>query len=131
MPRRRVSSIRPTTVSRTTKTPTHQRGPVLEGLPCSVIGVGSGWLLAFVFVVLVYRGKLVPDRQVTHELDATAKALERAEHDRDEWRAESRIKDAQVAERPQLAHMGEVGRQVKRVLSALQPLPHAPEVDDQ
>ena len=42
-------------------------------------------------------------------------------HDRDEWRTESRIKDAQIAEQnKQLGHMAEVGRTVEQLARGLQ-----------
>lgn len=66
-------------------------------------GIGSGWALAAYFMRLVYVGRLVPA------------------HDRDEWRAESRIKDTQIAEKDkQLSHMGEVGKTVESTMRALQ-----------
>ena len=92
----------------------------MPDLPAGLLdGIGIAGLLVLAFVLLS-RGVLVTRREV-----------ERLEHDRDEWRAESRIKDQQIAEKDaQLRHMGEVGRQVKRVMAALQQLPHAPEVDE-
>jgi hypothetical protein len=67
------------------------------------LGVGSGWALAAYFMRLVYVGKLVPA------------------HDRDEWRAESRIKDTQIAEKDkQLDHLKEVGHAVNAVMRAVQ-----------
>ncbi|WKN47159.1 hypothetical protein [Nocardioides sp. Arc9.136] len=73
------------------------------------VGVGSGWALVVLFVTAIMRGQLVPRR--THE-DAI--------HDRDEWRAESRLKDAQIVEKDkQLSHMGEVGRNVLAIMQAV------------
>lgn len=69
----------------------------------------AGWLLVAVFVVGLLRGRLVP-RSV----------LDDAIHDRDEWRAESRVKDQQLAEQAsQLGHLAEVGETQKAVLGAL------------
>ena len=63
----------------------------------------GGWSLAAYFFRLVYTGRLVPA------------------HDRDEWRAESRIKDAQIGEKDkQLEHMGEIGHTVESFLGAFQ-----------
>ena len=85
---------------------------LLNGLGVVGVVLLVGWF--------VWTGRLVPRREV-----------ERVEHDRDEWRTESRIKDAQIAEKDaQLLHMGEVGRQMRRVLTAVQQLPHAPKVDE-
>lgn len=41
-------------------------------------------------------------------------------HDRDEWRAESRLRDQEIAEKnEQLRHMAEVGGLMKQVLAAV------------
>lgn len=65
--------------------------------------------IAGLCVLLILTGRLVPRR--THD-DAL--------HDRDEWRAESRLKDAQIVEKDkQLTHMGEVGRNVLAIMQAL------------
>lgn len=78
------------------------------GLP--QIGLGSGWAAFIVVMFLIARGQLIPRR--THE-DTI--------HDRDEWRAESRIKDAQLAEKDgQLRELSEVGRAVNAVMRAIQ-----------
>lgn len=73
------------------------------------VGVGSGWAVVAVGVVYILRGKLVPRA-----------TLDDAIHDRDEWRTESRLKDAQIAEKDeQLRHMGEVGRNVLAIMRGL------------
>lgn len=86
----------------------------MEAVPVALLnGIGVvgtvllvGWFL--------WTGRLVTRREV-----------ERVEHDRDEWRAESRIKDSQVAEKDeQLRHVVEVGLTMKAVLEALQRLAH-------
>lgn len=79
-----------------------------------VIGPGTGWaaflLLAFLVLRAIVKGDLIP--RSTHDEKI---------HEANEWRAESRIKDAQIAEKDrQLAHMGEVGRLMKAVLAAIQ-----------
>jgi hypothetical protein len=73
----------------------------------------GGWLLfaltAITLLRMVMKGRLVP-RQT----------LEDALHDRDEWRAESRIKDSQLATKDQhLAHLAEVGETQKMILRSL------------
>jgi hypothetical protein len=74
------------------------------------VGLGSGWALVALTVVALMRGKLVP-----------RSSLDDAFHDRDEWRAESRIKDAQLAEKDvQLGHLAEVGRTTEALLAAYQ-----------
>lgn len=66
----------------------------------SVVGLCVGIVLA------IARGWLV-----------TARELSNVVHDRDEWRAESRIKDQQIAEKDeQLRHLREVGELTKTVL---------------
>lgn len=62
------------------------------------------------FVLAIMRGALVP--RSTHD-DVI--------HDRNEWRAESRIKDAQLTEKDvQLRHLGEVGRTIEQLLGSAQ-----------
>lgn len=56
----------------------------LIGIPLEVLGPAA---LCGVFVLLVFTGQLIPRK--THD---------EAVHDRNEWRAESRIKDQQIAE---------------------------------
>ena len=75
---------------------------LLNGLGVVGVVLLMGWL--------VFTGRLVPRR--THE-DVI--------HDRDEWRSESRIKDAQIAEKDmQLRHMAEVGKTVEQAFRGLQ-----------
>lgn len=83
---------------------------MIEGLPWQALTAASGgWALLGIAVFGLIRGNLVPRR--THE-DVI--------HDRDQWRAESRIKDAQIAEKDQqLRHLAEVGETQKAVLSAV------------
>ncbi|WP_243061125.1 hypothetical protein [Nocardioides sp. SR21] len=82
---------------------------VIDGIGLPQVGLGSGWAVMVLMMVFIMRGTLVPRR-----------TLEDALHDRDEWRAESRIKDAQLAEKDeQLRHMGEVGRTVDQIMRAL------------
>ena len=73
--------------------------------PSSVGVVG----LCVLFVLAIAKGWLYT---ATQYRDAT--------HDRDEWRAESRLKDAQIAEKDeQLRHMAEVGRNVLAIMRAV------------
>lgn len=74
---------------------------LLNGIGVVAVVLLVGWL--------VWSGRLVPRRTYEDVL-----------HDRDEWRAESRIKDAQLAEKDtQLGHMGEVGRIVEAAMSSI------------
>lgn len=83
---------------------------MIEGVPVEALN-GAGVVgIALLVAIAIARGWLV-----------TAREVERIEHDRDEWRAESRLKDAQLAEKDkQLEHMGEVGRLQKAILGAVQ-----------
>lgn len=56
----------------------------LVGIPVSVLAPSA---LCGLFVLLVFTGQLIPKR--THD---------EVVHDRNEWRAESRVKDQQVVE---------------------------------
>ena len=72
----------------------------------------GGWLLVGMFVIAMWRGKVVP-----------RSSLDDAIHDRDEWRAESRIKDTQLATKDeQLGHMREVGETQKALLTSIERL---------
>ena len=69
---------------------------MIEGVPVSVLnGVGVVGLVV-IFGWLLATGRLVTSREVERIETSAREALEKAEHDRDEWRAESRIKDAQI-----------------------------------
>lgn len=75
----------------------------------SVSVAALGWTLVAGFVTAMWKGKVIPRT-----------SLDDALHDRDEWRAESRIKDQQIAEKDQqLQHLAEVGETQKSVLSSL------------
>lgn len=80
-----------------------------EALPPGLFeGVGVVGIVLLVFWLL-WSGRLVTKR----ELDNIA-------HDRDEWRAESRIKDQQLQIKDdQLDHLAEVGRTVDSILRAI------------
>jgi hypothetical protein len=73
-----------------------------------VAALGAPGLLAL-GVWLILTGRLVPRR-----------TYEDAIHDRDEWRAESRIRDQELSEKNvQLAHLAEVGKTQVAILYAL------------
>ena len=91
------------------------------GIPWGSFSVaGGGWLMFALVSVLVIRamvrGSLVP-----------RSTLDDAIHDRNEWQAESRIKDTQIALKDeqlatkdrQLNHLAEVGETQKSLLHAL------------
>ena len=81
------------------------------GIPAAIALVcAGGWGLAAYFARLVYTGRLVP-----------RSTMEDVEHDRSEWRAESRIKDTQIAVKDeQLRHLAEVGRTVEAIMRAVE-----------
>lgn len=73
-----------------------------NGVGVVTVVVILGWMLA--------KGHLYTKRQYDDAI-----------HDRDEWRAESRLKDAQIVEKDtQLRHLAEVGRVVHNIMAALQ-----------
>jgi uncharacterized protein HemX len=84
---------------------------VIEGLPIEALGNGIGAIgLVVLFALALGTGRLFIKRQ-----------YDEAIHDRDEWRAESRVKDAQIAEKDtQLRHMAEVGKNFDAIMRALQ-----------
>jgi len=74
--------------------------------PSSIGVVG----LCVIFVVALARGWIVTRREAND-----------IRHDRDEWRAESRLKDAQIVEQnKQLDHLEAVGHAVDAVMRAIQ-----------
>lgn len=87
----------------------------MDSIPWDHIGVGSGWALVALFVVLVYRGILIPRR-----------TYEDVMHDRDEWRAAHRISEtARQVGQDQVAELLEHARTTDAFIRAL---PH-PERD--
>lgn len=81
----------------------------MESIPPAILEIGGVAGLLVVLFWLIATGRLVTRRE-----------LEKAEHDRDEWRTESRIKDQQIQVKDdQLDHLAEVGRTVDAVLRAL------------
>lgn len=95
--------------------------PIVEGVPPSMLGIGAGWLLVGIFVLAILRGKLVPKATVDRIETQHQQQLERVEHDRDEWRTEGRLKDAQIAEQnKQLGMLAEVGETVKQLAQGIQ-----------
>lgn len=110
-------------------------------LNAPTVGLSTGWVLVILGLTMLLRGNLHTSkaweareadhrREIQAAEDAHARELERVDHDRQEWRTESRIKDAQMVEKDtqlaekdvQLRHLGEVGRTVEALLSALKDL---------
>jgi hypothetical protein len=113
---------------------------VVDGVGLPAIGWSTGWA-AFIFVgILFARGKILTEKDhlermailtTAHEaaIGAKDREIDRNDHDRQEWRTESRIKDAQMAEKDaqlaeqakQLAAVAEIGRTLDSVLTAIRP----------
>ena len=82
---------------------------MLEQIAWNQVGIGSGWALVALFVVLIYRGNLVPKRFYDDIV-----------HDRNEALTSGRIKDQQIHEKDeQLSSLAEVGKTVQAVLIAV------------
>lgn len=60
---------------------------MILGVPTENIGIGSGWLLVVVFVVLLMSGRIIPRRTYDDVV-----------RDRDEWRAAHQISESARAE---------------------------------
>jgi hypothetical protein len=98
------------------------------------VGVGTGWVLAVLGTIWLFRaflrGDLVSRRQHDRELSQKDEEIERQVHEKNEWRTESRIKDQQIhvkdeqlRERDkQIQVLASVGRSVEAVMSAVQQL---------
>lgn len=88
----------------------------MDGIPIS-LDVLAPSALCGLFVLLVFTGRLVP-----------RKTYDDKAHEAEEWRAEGRIKDQQIAVKDeqiaekdaQLRHLGEVGRTVEAIMRAIQ-----------
>jgi len=88
-------------------------GGVVEnvlGIPLGTLGAGAGWPLVALFVILMYRGNLVP-----------RKTLEDERHEKNEWRTESRIKDQQIAELSEMKRLlVEYGTTTRDIMRSIQ-----------
>ena len=108
--------------------------PTIGGLGWPTVGAGTGWVIAVLGVIWIFRGfmrgDLVSRRQHERELTSKDEEIERLVHEKNEWRAEGRIKDQQlqvqgeeIAEKNrQLSHLGEVGRTTIATLDAVRAL---------
>lgn len=87
----------------------------MDALPPGLAeGIGVVGVVLLVFW-LIWSGRLVTKRELDH-----------VEHDRNEWRTESRIKDQQIREKDdQITALAEVGKTVEAVLRALKSGPPA------
>lgn len=82
---------------------------MIDGIPIDIERLGVVGLCVLI-VVAIARGWLVTSRELANVV-----------HDRDEWRAESRLKDQQLAVKDeQLGHLAEVGRTVEQLARGLQ-----------
>jgi len=81
--------------------------------------------LCILFVIALATGRLYTKSQVDRAQKSADDAVERAEHDRDEWRTESRIKDQQLMEKDdQLRHLAEVGELQKSLVTEVRAIAH-------
>lgn len=115
---------------------------IIDGVGLPEVGLSTGWVLMFFAAIQFVRGKILTIG--THEeavkamraafdasLAAKDREMERVDHDRQEWRTESRIKDAQLAEKDaqlaeqakQISAMAELGRTLEATLAAIRPQP--------
>jgi hypothetical protein len=82
----------------------------MDTIPWDIIRTGSPWILVSAFVLLVYRGNLVP-----------RSTLEDANHEKNEWKTESRIKDQQITElHEHVRLLSEVGKTVDAIMRSIQ-----------
>lgn len=89
---------------------------MVDGISLGTVGIGSGWALVAVCVVLIFRGQLVPRRTYDDKV-----------HEANEWRTESRIKDQQIVKKDeqlaekdkQLGHLAQVGLTVEAIMRAV------------
>lgn len=87
---------------------------MIEGVTASQLGIGSGWALVCIFVIMVLRGDLVPRRTYNDGL-----------RDRDEWRAAHRISEtARQVAADQVEELLEHARTTDALIQAL-PRPEA------
>lgn len=98
---------------------------MIEGLPLGGLGVLgvialSGWSLVAYYMRGVMAGRLHPQATLDRMERDHQREVGDISHDRDEWRAESRIKDAQLALRDeQLRVVTIIGETTKATLDAL------------
>lgn len=86
-----------------------------------LVGYGTGWAVAIYFFTLMMRGRMF-----------TAAAMEKAEHEANEWRAEGRIKDQVII--TTLEHIDakvtEQGKSLHAFMGALQKATQIDPTDD-
>ena len=103
---------------------------MIEGVPVEALN-GAGVVGVVLLVgIAIARGWLVTAREVERIETAAREALEKAEHDRDEWRAESRIQATQLAVKDeqinvkdqQISSLSEVGELLTDLLRTMKRL---------
>ncbi len=83
---------------------------MIDGVPAGVLDNISSVALVVLFALALGTGRVFTKRQYDEVV-----------HDRNEWRTESRLKDAQIAEKDrQLSALSEVGRTIEHVMGSLQ-----------
>lgn len=79
----------------------------IAGIPLATLTPSA---LLGICILAIITGRLVPRRTYDDKV-----------HEANEWRTESRLKDAQIAEKDeQLGHLAEVGRTVEQLARGLQ-----------
>lgn len=73
---------------------------MIDGIPIPLAGGGLGAILLIVFFpyLQMARGKLVSRAELEAEERDHERQMQLAAHDRDEWRAESRLRDQHIVE---------------------------------
>jgi hypothetical protein len=96
--------------------------PVIEGVPTELLGIGAGWAIVALVVLLIVRGKLVPKSTVDAMEKSYVRQIEDIGHDRDEWRAAHRISETARVEGNN--QVGELLEHARTTDSFIRSLPH-------
>lgn len=65
----------------------------MDQLPLGTLGIGSGWALVALCVILVFRGKLHPQSTIDRMNADHVREMTDLQHDRNEWRTAHRISE--------------------------------------
>lgn len=120
---------------------------IVDGTYLPAVGWSTGWIGLIFLALLFVRGRVLTEKdhlermailQTAHDAAMVSKdaEIDRIEHDRQEWRTESRLQAAVISElntqaeerNRQLAQVGgEVARTLDAVFNAIHPLPGGPQ----
>jgi hypothetical protein len=98
---------------------------VIDGLPIGGLGVLgvvalTGWSLAAFYMRGIMSGRLHTQAEFDRMEREHSRELDDISHDRNEWRTQCRLNDAQLAERDrQLQIVTQIGETTRRTLEAL------------